>query len=356
MTISQILNTSPSVADFICDYWGLDHCDPDSWTHPVSTFGVEGVVLGDKKMILWEDTNPSPENRGRKYGTDAGKVLELVDDIDQNGIDTKCAVGYIDKETRERIGTNHRYKASERLGIPGWMLQEVDFSNCEDPEWAREVFARVINNERCLRQNNNDPEDVEQMILYGIENGNITTDKQIEQYIHMTSNNSFGKQKQKTLINSMLIKLHLLGNDKSSLERYITLNDGDFQDLVDRSEDSYVTDIIKDTHQNHLFINYGNWGSRTNSVLTQAAESARKDGPLHTTVSVGKPTRNESLQTKREKVFDTGFKNLEDDLNVLFQYKFRNGFFPWRHPKCQHTMVPQDTHNEDLNTFIRWSI
>jgi len=63
-----------------------------------------------------------------------------------------------------------------------------------------------INNERTLRQNNNTVEDVEQLIIYGIENGNITTDKQVEDTITMVSNNSFSKHKQTKLKNAMSIR------------------------------------------------------------------------------------------------------------------------------------------------------
>lgn len=357
MTISQVFNMAPSMADFLCDYWGPDHCDPDAWTHPVSTFGIEGVKLGEKRMTMWSETTPTSANRARKYGTDQGAVESLADDIDQNGIDTKCAVGYIDAETGERIGTNHRYHASERLNIPGWMIQHVDFSECEDPEWARELFSRAINNERTLRQNNNTVEDVEQLIIYGIENGNITTDKQVEDTITMVSNNSFSKHKQTKLKNAMSIRLHRQGGDKSGLERYVLVEVSEFNKICENNpEDSYVKDIIENDHEHHLFINMKNWGSRTNSLITRGAQAAKDNAPLHLSFSVEKPSRTESLQTKREKVFDTMLKNTKDDIDTLMMYKFQKGYYPWDNPECQHTFVAQDTHNETLDTFIPWKV
>lgn len=358
MSISEIFNVEPSVADFLCPYWAVDYCDPEVWTHPVSTFGIDGVVLGEKRMTLWTETTPTSENRARKYGTNPTVVDGIVDDIEQNGIDTKCAVGYVDAETGERIGTNHRYQASQRLNIPGWMIQHVDFSNCENPEWSRELFSRAINNERSIRYNNNSVEDVEQLIIYGIENNTITSDQQVEETIKMVSNNSFSKHMQTKLMRKMNLLLHRGGGDKSGLERYVLIDESQFQDIVEKNprEDVYVDNVIKNDHEYHLFINYPNWGSRTNSVITRGAEAARKNAPLHTTTSVGKPSRVESLQTKREKVFDTGFKNVEDDLDALFTYKFKNGYFPWRHPECQHTMIGQDAHKDELDKFIPWKI
>lgn len=353
MTISQALNMNPSTSDFLCDYWGPDHCDPDAWTHPVSTFGIDGVILREKRMTLWEETQPTSANRGRKYGTDHGAVESLADDIEQNGVDTKCAVGYVDAETGERIGTNHRYHASQRLGIPGWMLQHVDFSECDDPEWSRELFSRAINNERTLRQNNNDPEDVEQLVIYGIEKGNITTDQQVEDTIKMVSNNSFSKYKQTSLINAMTILLHRNGGDKSGLKRYVMIDNKEFYRICENNpEDYYVKNIVENEHEHHLFINMRNWGSRTNSLITRAAQACRDNAPLHLTFSVDKPTRNESIDTKRSKVMETAIKNTSDDLFTIMSYKMQHGYYPWDHPGCQHMFVAQDTHNETLDTFI----
>lgn len=355
MTISQALNMSPSLADFLCDFWGIDYCDPEAWTHPTSTFGIAGVKLGEKRMTLWEETKPTSENRGRKYGTDHGQVEELADDIEQNGIDTKCAVGYVDAETGERIGTNHRYHASQRLGIPGWMLQHVDFSECDDPEWARELFARAINNERTLRQNNNTPEDVEQCIIYGIEKGNITTDKQVEDIIKMLSNNSFSKYKQTTLINAMSIRLHRGGAAKSGLKRYVLVDNKQFNILVEKlseEDDYYVKNIVENEHEAFLFINMRNWGSRQSSLISHGARVTTGNHPLHLAFSVDKPSRHESLQSKRDKVMDTHMVNVEQDLLDIMTYKMKYGYFPWRHPDCQHMFVAQDTHKEKVDSLI----
>lgn len=349
--MNVLFNASQTSADFLCDYWGMDHCDPDSWTYAVSTFGIDGVSLGEKKMVLWEDTQKSDLNIGRKFGTDLGSAERIAEDIRQNGIDTKCPVVYIDGDNGDRVGGGHRYRASQILGIPGWMCQLVYFKS----NWAKERFARKINNERSFIQNNNSPEDVEELIRLGIISEEIQTEQQIRDEIRFQSSNSFGKQRQESLANSLILELHLKGTNTIKLERYVTYNDDSYKSLVERSDDSYVEEIISNSAEYCHYLNHMNWGSRTNPLITVAAEASRKDKPLHLINSVAKPSVKESLKTKRDKVFDVTLKNLEVDLDSLYAYKFRNGCYPWRNKNCQHTFLAQDTHNEDLNSFIRKS-
>ena len=40
--MSTLIN---SCSEFICSYWGADHCDPNSWSYQPSTYGVEGVGI-----------------------------------------------------------------------------------------------------------------------------------------------------------------------------------------------------------------------------------------------------------------------------------------------------------------------
>ena len=55
MTIAQTLNIPKSKHDYVTEYFSLEQMDPDAWTYPVSTKGIEGIELLHKAYGLWTD-------------------------------------------------------------------------------------------------------------------------------------------------------------------------------------------------------------------------------------------------------------------------------------------------------------
>ena len=80
MTIAQTLNIPKSKHDYVTEYFSLEQMDPDAWTFPVSTKGIEGIELLHKAYGLWRDV-VKQNNLGRFHGTDSSKVGQMIDDI-----------------------------------------------------------------------------------------------------------------------------------------------------------------------------------------------------------------------------------------------------------------------------------
>ena len=87
--IDQDLLSKPS-NQFVSQYWGIDYCDPKSWDYQPSTYGVEGVhLVGTPEMKLFSELTGNWTNPGRSHGINLGMCDEMIEDIRDNGIDTK---------------------------------------------------------------------------------------------------------------------------------------------------------------------------------------------------------------------------------------------------------------------------
>ena len=353
MTIAQTLNIPKSKHDYVTDYFSLEQMDPDTWTYPVSDKGIEGIELLHKAYGLWTDV-VQQNNLGRVNGTNSSKVGQMIDDIRTNHVESSLPPVYIDIDTGDIITGGHRYEASAILGIPGWMFQYVRCSNA----WARKRFAKALNNERAFAATLNDRPEVIEHIKYGIKEGKITCEQDIEDEAFLIAGHGCcaSPAVRATIVKEMVSFIANNGITSVQLERYTSHNEKTYYDFVDRSSDSYVDDVLSDPDVRNYYINMDNWGSRTNPLITEAAK-CKLDSWLNIQASVALPSKTESLSVKREKVHDVFLKNLTSALDKIRIYHAVNGHYPWEHPKCDHAFLAQDHHMEGVQEgeFIRKS-
>jgi hypothetical protein len=326
----------------ICEYFDEKLMDPANWTYPVCDKGIDGIQIIDKKYGLWKDTK-SGNNIGRYLGTNANQVIELRDDVEQNGIDCSQQPAYIDIDTGDVITGGHRREMCNLLKIPGYMFVYV---RCSD-DWARKRFAKSLNNERLFRCKNNNEDEVEEHIKYGITAGQLTCQQQIEDEIRLISNHSLSKATQARLVKKLISFIHSTGNTQVKLERYTAHNADNYNDYIARSTDPYVKRVLNNPAVRNFYINTQNWGSRISGLLVEASKTAH-DSWMNIQASVDLPSRVESLDIKRDKLHTIALANLESTLDKVFIYKVTNGCYPWKHSKCEHAFLAQDHHQEDV--------
>ena len=327
---------------YVCQYFDEKLMDPANWTFPVTDKGIPGVEVIEKKFGLWKDV-VKQNNIGRYLGTDHEKVRLIKEDIEQNGIDCSQPPVYIDIDTGDIITGGHRHDACSYLGISGYMFV---FVRCEN-EWARKRFAKALNNERVFHATLNNEDEVIEHIKFGVNEGEITCQQQIEDEIRLIANNSLSKTVQGRLVKEMISFIHTSGNTTVKLERFTAHNEKTYEEFVNRSTDKYVKNVLNNPDVRNYYINMDNWGSRTNPLITEAAKTPL-DSHLNIQASVALPSRIESLDVKREKVHTVALANLESALDKVFIYKVTNGCYPWKNPKCQHAFLAQDHHQEGV--------
>ena len=342
-TIFEVLEIEEAL-QYVCEYFDEKLMDPTNWTFPVNDKGIDGIEIIEKKFGLWKNV-VKQNNIGRYLGTNAQKVTEIKEDMEQNGIDCSQPPVFIDIDTGDIITGGHRHDACSYLGIPGYMFVYV---RCVD-EWARKRFAKALNNERVFRCTNNNEDEVIEHIKFGINAGQLTCQQQIADEVRLISNNSLSKTVQGRLVKEMISFVHNSGNTTIKLERFTAHNEKTYQEFVDRSTDPYVKNVLNNPEIRNYYINMDNWGSRTNPLITEAAKTAH-DSWLNIQASVGLPSRIESLDVKREKVHSVFLSNLESALDKVFMYKVANGCYPWKHSKCQHAFLAQDHHKEEVQS------
>ena len=351
--LAEKLNIPASKHDYVTPYFGLEKMDPDVWTFPVSTKGIKGIELMHKAYGIWKNV-VKQNNLGRVNGTDSSKVGEMIDDIRTNFVDPKQPPVFIDIDTGDIITGGHRYESSAVLGIPGWMFQYV---RCSDA-WARKRFAKALNNERVFACTLNDKAEVIEHIKYGIKEGKITCEQDIEDEAVLIAGHGCCKSAavRATIVKEMVSFIANNGITSVQLERYTSHNEKTYADFLSRSTDDYVKDVINSGENPNYYVNMDNWGSRTNPIIVEAAK-CRKDQHLNIQASVSLPSARESLEQKRDKVHGTYFSNLSETLDTLFSYRFTNSCYPWDHPDCEHAFLAQDHHKEGVieGQFIRKS-
>lgn len=361
VSVNEILNTQ----FFVTDIWKSEHCDPSNWTKEPSTYGVPGVTLvGSPHMRLWSELDNSWKNPGRAKGTDLGSVSKLVEDILDNGIDTKSPVVYYDIETNERINGGHRWNASHDLNIPGWMMQGVSFAN----KIAKIEFATASNNDRVPVASRPSREDVMSAMREIIAEDNSlvldTNKKELKEKVARMCKGVLSDSVRTQIIVMLRTEVALSSKTNSSPIRFLQVNEGVLGQWMEESLDK-GSDAFKDYWDNPeeetLYVNTAYWKDRIGTIVTQAASACQKRQPLHLFFSVdsknlfnSNSNTSDSLTTKRQKVFSNMLHKLEDNLcNTLGMDpdRHRNNL-PWNHPDARHFFVPQDMHKENQNYFV----
>ena len=314
-------------------------------------------------MRLWSELDNNWKNPGRAKGTDMGSVSNIVEDILDNGIDTKSPVVYYDVDTNERINGAHRWTACTNLDIPGWMMQGVKFEN----QIAKIEFATVSNNDRVPVTSRPSREDVMSAMREIIAlDPSLVADENSKELRKKVSRMCKGvlSDSVRTQIVVILRSEDALSTTKTSITRFLPVTDEVLQlwvdNTLDKTSDAF-TDYYDNPEEEMLYVNTAYWNNRIGTIITQAAIACQKRQPLHLFFSVDSKNlfnsnskTSETLTTKRQKVFSNMLHKLENNLcNTLGMDPDRHRhIMPWNHPDARHFFIPQDMHNEDKTQFI----
>lgn len=340
-----------SYSNFICSYWGVDHCDPNSWSYQPSTYGVEGVeIVVAPHMKAWSDLN-SWVNPGRADGVDYGKVDQLCEDIEENGIKTDCQMVYYDVDTNERINGAHREASSEKLDIKGWMMVGVQF----ETEQAKIRFALVSNKKKIDIFNPIKAKDIETTVR---ELMSLTqmTDDQIKKECRDLGKGAIGKTEWEKIHNKLIAERRLTGKTNGAVRLY-EWNEHAFEVFIEDSNDPWLKDYYNNDSEITLYINEKNWDSRIGSIISAAEQASSTNKPLHLVIGV-KLRSNEDLNTTRKKIMSDRLKNLGRKISNIFgmDYDRHSSILPWNHPDCEHRFLPQDSLKENAKKLVTISI
>ena len=342
MNLNDVLNTDPSIADFLCQHWRPEHCNCDLWDAP-ETHNVPDVELvGAMGMLLWSKTT-AWSNPGRK------KILQkdikhFADIIETKGI-IPSRVVYYDVDTGETINGAHRRGLSEILGIPGWMAQGVRFAN----EAAKIRFANVSNHVDELYHLAPKKADIKTAVEQTLRLLNIFSKQAIRDEVHLQGLGLTERQRL-DVINALYSEF-ILDARMVTTERYRDLNNDNVEILLNaiKDEDPWVEDFHYNDDEYTICVNASNFEARIGSILSSAAIASHNDKPLHIVFVVPIPKGKETLTSKREKFFSMHLDNLEERMIKIYgladNTKSRR-MFPWNHADAQHRAVGQDTENE----------
>ena len=347
---SIMIALTNSCSDFICSYWGVDHCDPNSWSYSPSTYDVDDVEIVDEPhMKAWSDLK-SWINPGRADGVDYGKVDKLGEDIKENGIKTDCQMIYYDVDTNERINGEHREMTSRNLDIPGWMMVGVRFKT----EQSKIRFALVSNKKKPDIFNPIKSKDVEATVRELMSLIQMT-DEEIKKECRDLGKNAIGKPEWERIHNRLIAERRLNGKCDGA-ERLYEWNEHAWEEFVKKSDDPWLEDYYNNDSEITLYINEKNWDSRIGSTISAADEAASANKPLHIVIGV-KLRSNEELGTTRKKILTDRLKSLGRKIANIYglDYDRHSGMLPWNHPDCEHRFLPQDSLKENAKELIKIS-
>ena len=345
MSLNELLNTDQSIADFLCQHWRPEHCDPSVWEEP-STYGVEGVELvGVPHMKLWQETT-AWNNPGRK------KILQkdikhFADTIETVGIKPSRVV-YFDVDADETNNGAHRRGLSGILGIPGWMHQGVRFAN----EAAKIRFANVSNHVEELYHLAPNKADIKSAVEQVLKMEVASFSKQVIREEVNLQGVGLTERQRLDIVNELYTEF-MLDDRMVTTERFRDLNNDNVSKLLDAigeaESDSWVKDFWNNDDEYTICVNAGNFEARIGSILASAAIASHNDKPLHIVFVVPIPNGKETLTSKREKFFSMHLASLEErmiKLHGLVDNAKTRRAFPWNHADAEHRAVGQDTQNE----------
>jgi len=340
--------TQTLVNSFVSTYWDGLACDPENWCYTPSNYDVEGVTLvGGIHMKAWDELNPW-HNPGRALGADLAKVEKLKQDIESYGINTDSPVIYYDADTNDRINGEHRYLASDQLGITGWMAQAVRF----DTEAAKIEFATVSNKKRSDVHTLPSAADIESAIRALINLGSIATDDEIKDKVRFLATGAISESAIKSLYNKLIAE-RMFSGKISAETRFCEWNDDRLNTFINNSEDSWLEEYYNNSSEYTLYINMRNFEARIGTLINMASQAAAVNKPLHLLFSVPLQQR-EQLDTTRGKVFTDRLESIERQVcNMMGMIHERCAdYFAWNHPDCEHRFLPQDLQNEEADKLL----
>lgn len=355
MSLTKEFGMVLSVADFLCDHWLPEHCNPENWEKP-STHDIPGVELvGTPHMKAWSDTT-SWSNPGRKEFKNSN-VIHFADKIKTEGI-IPSRVVYYDVDTNQTTNGAHRRGLSAILKIFGWMHQGVRF----DSDLAKIRFANASNHVQGLYHTEPTKDDVKAGVKSALKHFEKYDKSIIREEVRIQGPGLTDKQKD-DLVNSLYSDCMFDENMKPS-SRFYDLNNDNINFLLDkiRKDHSDLEPWVEEYYDNDdeytIVVNVKNFESRVGSILSAAAPAAKNDKPLHIVfvVPIPEDSGKETLTTKRDKFFTMHLESLEDrilDMQGKAHTQKNRREFPWNHPDCQHRTVAQDTENESMIPLIK---
>tara|TARA_R100001594_G_scaffold49267_2_gene82197 strand:- start:125 stop:1264 length:1140 start_codon:yes stop_codon:yes gene_type:complete len=365
MSLQTEFNTTQSDADFLCQYWRPEHCDPNNWNAP-STYGVEGIILvdkdgntleeGDKSGMHMREIGPPSDNPTRYQGTALARIeyyYNVITDFDK-GI--KCLDPiYYNIDTGETLNGNGREGAARKALVPGWMYQAVK---------VLPILTRTVKETELRFGAESQPKEEDGVFQTPLSKDDVyTTVKEIYEESGNYNLESvyadvehFGK--------------HLVTGDKDSIKRKLKKEfeeNGDIENtdqfqpydsdtyvtfLNKDPDDEWIKNIFKEEDERVQFIN-GNktnhyWSNILNSGLDAKSD---EESPLHfiVTFPISESTTSASLQALRDAFFSKHIAKLENIIMKLTETKLNDRnrlMFPWNHPDCKHVALAQDRKNE----------
>jgi hypothetical protein len=357
LLMTQSINSMAQITDlntiFLCDYWTEEHCNLNNWKVAPSDFEIKGVhLVGPPHMKSWSDLSHW-HNPGRAKGVNTGKVEQIVEDIRENGIDMSSTIVYYDIDTQERVNGAHRQMAAEKLNIPGWMMQAVRF----DGKGCKIDFATRSNNVRVPIATRPTIDDITSAIQELINEDYFENEKEIRDTIRAYAKGHLSNGVQSEIYNNIISSNVFSGNRKfSKVMRYVAFNDEIFNKFMENTNDPWIDDYYENEYEHTLYVNTDYFAARIGTILKEA-DTARKNGkPLHFVFSVSAPNAKgqETLQTKRQKVFSQALQQLENNIcgSLGMDSDAFRSILPWNHKDAQHRFVPQDSVCENLSELI----
>tara|TARA_B100000085_G_scaffold110533_1_gene100907 strand:+ start:161 stop:1270 length:1110 start_codon:yes stop_codon:yes gene_type:complete len=360
--LNQEFDTKVSTADFVCPFWTEENCNPENWAYKPSTYDVKGATLvGPPGMKLWSETTGGRDhiNYGRAEW-EPSLADELDEEICTKGVNSQIgSFVYWDVDLDETVNGDNRRELSDRRGIPGWMHQGIRF----DSPVARIRFAAKSNAAITEVRNISSSKDVEKAVTTVMElleqDGIPVTKDSISTEVrdlgfHLAEST---RDSIRDRVYMHFVRKAAESNDpKKLIERYVGHNNGTMSKFLETNEltETWVTRYWVNDDEVCLMLNVNHFEARIGAILSANRLAVEQDKPLHIIFCVAIPEGKETLTSKREKVFSTHFQSLEDRiLKATGLSEMHRRLFAWNHTNCQHRAVPQDSHNEDLQSLIK---
>lgn len=371
MTLNQFLNIPQSNADFLCQYWRPEHCDPNNWNAP-STYGVEGIILvdrdgntleeGDKSGMHLKEIGAPSDNPTRYQGTALGRVdhyYKVITDPDK-GI--KCLDPiYYNIETGNTLNGNGREGAAKKAGVTGWMYQPVRVVHSPD-RTIKETELRFgaesqPKEEDGVFQTPLSKDDVYTTVkeIYE-ESGNYNLESVYADVEHYGKHLVTGD---KNSIKTKLKKEFEENGDMESTDQFQPYDSDTYETFLNKiPDDEWVKDIFNNEDERVQFINANKFNHYYSNIMNSGLDAkSDEESPLHfiVTFPISESTTAASLQALRDSFFSKYIAKIENTMMKLTETAVNDRnrlMFPWNHPDCKHVALAQDRKNEKNSVVV----
>ena len=371
MSLQTEFNTAQSNADFLCQYWRPNHCDPNKWNAP-STFGVEGILLvdrdgntleeGDKSGMHLKEIGTPSDNPTRYQGTALARVDHYYKVITDPTKGIKCLDPiYYNIETGNTLNGNGREGAGIKAGVTGWMYQpvrvvpslertiretELRFGAESQPKEEDGVFQTPLSKD-----------DVYTTVkeIYE-ESGNYNLDSVYADVEHYGKHLVTGD---KQWVKVKLKKEFEKNGNLECTEQFQEFDTDTYESFLNKMpDDEWVKDIFNNEDERVQFINANKFNHYYSNIQNSGLDAKSDDeSPLNFLVTFPIPSGKsaKSLQSLRDEFFSKHIAKLENTMMKLNETTVNDRnrlMYPWNHPNCQHMAIAQDRKNEKNKVVV----